>query len=252
MSSKPSLTTAAEVLAACERARIAVDCVPVVAFDADHTLWNADIGDLGWHAVVNDRLIRRGAGPALRAEVVTAGGSPTGDVHADARQLYDLYKQDRVSELAIVRAMTVCYAGWSVEELRALARRLARDVLAGARYEGVRGVFPLDADRDVLGAEVHIERGVLGAEMREPVTFFEGKVEALKILLPGKRPSFAFGDSKGDVPLLHHAARAAFAVNPRPQLRKLATERDGFYVFDPPRTVGGAVVRAPGTDRVIE
>ncbi len=35
-------------------------------------------------------------------------------------------------------------------------------------------------------------------------------------------------------------------------LRKLALEHERFHVFDPPRTVSGEPVRAPGTDRVIE
>ena len=175
--------------------------------------------------------------------------------------------------------MTVCYAGWSVGEVRELARKLSREVLSRARYEGVleiaqglkerglrvvvvsgsptwlvaegvRGVLPLDADANVFGAEVEVTGGLLRTKMRDPVTFFEGKVESLKALLPGKRPSFAFGDSKGDVPLLHHAGRAAFAVNPRPALRKLALEHEGFHMFLPARTVGGEPVRAPGTDRV--
>ncbi len=177
--------------------------------------------------------------------------------------------------------MTVCYAGWSEEELRALARRLRRETLEGAIYEGVveiarglkerglrvvvvsgsptwlvaegvRGILPLDPEEDVFGTLVEVTGGVLGARMRDPVTFFEGKVEALRQHFPGARPSFAFGDSKGDVPLLHHAARIAFAVNPRPQLRKLADELAGFRIFAPSRTVSGTPVRAPGTDRVIE
>jgi HAD superfamily phosphoserine phosphatase-like hydrolase len=255
--------------------------VPLVAFDADHTIWHADIGDLGWHAVVEGRRMRPEAGPGIAAELALAGARTTGEVHQDARLLYELYKQDKVSELSIVRAMTVCYAGWTRDELREFARELARREVARAIYdgiqeiarglkerglrvvvvsgsptalvaEGVRGIMPLDPERDVFGTDLEDQDGRLGVRLPEPVTFFEGKVEALRLLVPGKRPSFAFGDSKGDVPLLHHAARAAFAVNPRPLLRKLALEKENFFVLDPPRTIGGVAVRAPGTDRVIE
>jgi HAD superfamily phosphoserine phosphatase-like hydrolase len=281
---KRPLVSAPEVLAACDAALALTrpGVVPVAAFDADHTLWHADVGDLAWHALLDGRLIRKEAAPAIAAELALVSTPSSGEVHEDARRLYALYKEDRgVSELSIVRAMTVCYAGWTVAEVRELARRLSKEVLSRARYEGVveiarglkerglrvvvvsgsptwlvaegvRGVLPVDADADVFGAEVEIAAGVLGTTMRDPVTFFEGKVESLKALLPGKRPSFAFGDSKGDVPLLHHAGRAAFAVNPRPALRKLAEEHEGFHVFAPARTVGGELVRAPGTDRVIE
>jgi HAD superfamily phosphoserine phosphatase-like hydrolase len=280
---KEPLLTARDVLAACDEALEGgpQDAGPLAAFDADHTLWHADVGDLGWNAALDARRMKPAATVAIAAELELAGGESSGDVHEDAQRLYDLYKQDRVAELSIVRAMTVCYAGWTEEELRVLARRLRREVLEGAVYEGVveiarglkdrglrivvvsgsptwlvaegvRGLMPLDPEEDVFGTEVDVKEGVLGATMRDPVTFFVGKVEVLRQRFSGSRPSFAFGDSKGDVPLLHHAARLAFAVNPRPQVRRLADELPSFRVFAPARTVSGLPVRAPGTDRVIE
>ncbi len=283
-----TFATADEVLAACDRALAAsapAEALPLAAFDADHTLWNADAGDLAWHAALGARSFRAPAREALAGELALAGARSSGDVHEDARALYALYKQDRVSEISIVRAMTACYAGWTVDELRALGQRIAREHLDPARYEGmaevvaglrerglrvvvvsgsptwlvaegVRGRLPVDADEDVLGAEVEVAgdgsgTSVLASTMREPITFFEGKVAALAARFPG-RASFAFGDSGGDVPLLESAARLAFAVHPRPALRKLAGERARFRIFAPARTVSGTPVRAPGTDRVIE
>src|SRR5262249_37110832 len=118
--------------------------------------------------------------PVMARELERAGGRPSGDVHEDARALYDLYKQDRVEETAIVSAITFCYAGGSAAELRALGRRIVDERLAGARYdgiepvarglverglslvvvsgspkllveEGVRGWLPLVPERDVIG-----------------------------------------------------------------------------------------------------
>jgi HAD superfamily phosphoserine phosphatase-like hydrolase len=281
---KRALTTAGQVLAAVDEALAAPapsEAAAVAAFDADHTLWHADVGDLGWRACLEARLLKPASAAPLARELELVGARPSGEPHEDARALYALYKEDKVSEDAIVRAMTVCYAGWSHDEVEALSRRLARDAIARARYEGVaeiarglrergfrvvvvsgspawlvresvRGFLPVDPEVDIFGTLLESKSGILGAKMAEPVTFFEGKVEALKRAFPGKRPSFAFGDSKGDVPLLEHAARLAFAVNPRPQLRKLAFEHERFRVFDPERTVTGECVRAPGTDRVIE
>lgn len=239
------------------------------------------MGDLAWHAALKQRRFKPEAKEPLAQELRLTGGRSTGDPHEDANQLYALYKQDRVTEISIVRAMTVCYAGWTEDELRELGARLARNVLRPSVYEGmvevatglkerglrvvvvsgsptwlvaegVRGLLPLDPAKDVFGAEVVTESGVLGTKMRDPVTFFEGKVEALALTAPGTRASFAFGDSKGDVPLLKSVGRVAFAVNPRPQLQKLADEHEHFFVFRPSRTVSGQLVRPPGTDRVIE
>ena len=262
-------------------ARHVPEAAPVAAFDADHTLWHADVGDLAWHTALSERRLRPEAGPPLASELRLAGAETAGDPHEDARRLYALYKQDRVSEMSILRAMTVCYAGWSEAELLELGARLARETLASARYEGVaaiarglkerglrvvvvsgspswlvvegvRSFMPLDPARDVFGAQVTVEGGRLTGTMREPVTFFEGKVAALEPHLEGRRVAFAFGDSKGDVPLLESAARLAFAVHPRPALRALAEAGERFRLFLPPATVGGHAVRAPGTDRVIE
>src|SRR5688572_8045364 len=112
---KKVLATARDVLAACDEALARTpahaDAARLVAFDADHTLWHADVGDLAWHAALDARGFKPAAGDAMAVELHLAGGAPSGDVHADARSLYALYKEDRVTEMSIVRAMTVCYAG---------------------------------------------------------------------------------------------------------------------------------------------
>ncbi|MBI3725861.1 haloacid dehalogenase-like hydrolase [bacterium] len=280
MAQRP-LASPDEVLAACDEALARTcDAAPVAAFDADHTLWKADVGDLAWHAALEARRFTRSAGEALAREVELAGATSAGEAHEDARSLYSLYKDDRVSEDSIVRAMTVCYAGWTVRELRELGRSLARAVLDGARYEGileivrglvergirvvvvsgspvwlvsegVRGVFPIDPERDVFGAEVSVLGETIGTSMREPVAFFHGKVAILERELASRRPSFAFGDSRWDEPLLRHAARLGFAVNPRPALKKIADELETIRVFEPSRTVSGELVSPHETDRVI-
>jgi len=280
---KEALARAEQVLAACDAVLAAGadrSTVPVAAFDADHTIWKADVGDLAWHAALESRRLTALAGEALARELELAGAKPSGDPHADARAIYSLYKEDRVAEDSIVRAMTVCYAGWRVEEVRALGREIARSVLDGARYEGmleivrglvqrgirvvivsgspvwlvsegVRGVLPIDPDRDVFGAEAEVREGTVGTRMLEPMAFFHGKVAVLDQAFSKRPPLFAFGDSLWDEPLLRHAAKLGFAVNPRPRLRKVAEENERIRVFEPSRTVSGELVSPHGTDRVI-
>jgi phosphoserine phosphatase len=250
------------------------------AFDADHTLWHADLGDLAFNVGLTEKLFRREAAEPMARAVEKFGGQATGDVHRDAAALYALYKRDKVDETTIVIAMTFCWAGYAEDELRGLARRLVEEEIAPARYEGidrvaralverglallvvtgspkllveegVRGWLELEPGRDVLGIQLETVSGRLGTSVREPVTYHEGKVRAVLARTSGAPPAVAFGDSKGDVPLLESATAARVAVHPRPTMRRAARE-GGWLVFAPPRTVGGHAARAPGVDRVIE
>ena len=241
------------------------------------------MGDLAWHACLEDRLFRPAAARPIARELELVGAKPTGEPHEDARRLYSLYKEDKVSEDAIVRAMTVCYAGWTEAEVTALAKKLAGKVLSKARYEGiveiarglaerglrvvvvsgspkwfvregVRGVLPLDPEQDVFGTSVVLERGVLGADMIQPITFFEGKVKQLELALPGKRPSFAFGDFEGrrPAPAPRRSPRvrrepASPAAQARPRARTLLRLRAAANRVRRPR----ASARHRSGDRIV-
>src|SRR5439155_10976267 len=67
------------------------------------------------------------------------------------------------------------------------------------------------------------ENGVVAPRVVPPVTYGEGKVEALREGTRGARLVGAFGDSAYDFAMLR-AAEVGVAVRPKPELRSLADE----------------------------
>jgi len=167
-----------------------------------------------------------------------------------------LYRQGKVSEVAICGEMVQVYAGLRDEELRrAAAAYFAAEVetqifpemqalIAGLRAagteiwavsstndwvveEGVRR-FAIEPAR-VQAARVRVKEGVITSELIDVPTD-EGKAETLRrIGIP--RPDAVFGNSIHDAAMLEMAQRA-FPVNPTLQLDELAA-RHGWPVYYP-------------------
>jgi len=255
-----------------------------VASDADGTLWAADVAEIAWHRAVGERRLRPAAAPAMRALVEGAGAESRGDVHDDARLAWELYLTDRIDDWGMLAAMAFCFAGWRTGELVDLGREVAGAlaprvyattapllaalharghplaVISGSPRvlveEAVRAL-DLPGPVAVLGVELAVEGDVLGDRVVDPVTWEDGKVDALRAHAAGagagEAIAVAFGDTGGDLPLLRAASALRVLVHPRPGLRALARGEGGPWCeFAPARTVGGDDVRPPETDRVIE
>lgn len=248
-------------------------------FDADHTLWAGDLGDDAFLKALAERRLRPEAQPAVAEILARSGEAPSGDVHTDAARVHALYKADQVSEQDIIALELVCYAGWTVDEVRALAREIlaagleerfhveaepllraleglgyAVHVVSGSAHWLVEAAVEglgIHAQH-VLGARVHLEGERLGTRLHTPLTFWEGKLTAIESWLEHRRPRLVFGDSAGDLAMLV-SAQLPVAVNPRPGLvRALDEQRPGAWRRLLPRgTTGGHPVTVHQTDRVI-
>lgn len=249
-----------------------------VATDADGTLWAADVADLAWHRLLGERAARPAAAGVMRRLLEGAGRAATGEVHADAAAVYDLYRQDVIDDRAMVLAMTACWAGWRPEDVRAFGARLAREVVLPRAYattgELLRGLLArglqvavvsgsprllveeavgglgLPARPLVVGAETGVEGGVLGDRLLEPTPWEEGKVDALRARA-GVAAPVAMGDTLGDLALLEAADRLRVLVHPRPALRERARGAP-WALFAPGRTVSGEAVAPPASNRTIQ
>jgi phosphoserine phosphatase len=101
-------------------------------------------------------------------------------------------------------------AGWEIYVVSASALPLVTAV--AARY----GV---DADH-VLGVRTALKDGRLAAEVLPPVTWRQGKVDALKSRLGNRRPALAFGDSWTDFEMLTDAEHAVLVDRGKADLRE--------------------------------
>jgi phosphoserine phosphatase len=218
----------------------------LLAFDADGTLWAGDVGvDVLKLAVDEDRL-RAEAQPALTQLAETYGVAASASAAGTAKNLFDAYLDGRVPEREVCGAMTWCYAGFTREELWALAdEAFAREGLAERLRTELMPIFEFArrhalelavvsaspelivqravmhwniSPENVVGARSELARDRIVARLAEPVPYAQDKPLTLARRMPDYRLLASFGDSKFDLELLR-AAKIGVAVHPKPALR---------------------------------
>lgn len=219
----------------------------VACFDADGTLWSADLGEAMFRAAAQHGLLSAPGGVA----------SPT-----TVNGWWQLYSA-RVAESAVEAYGWCCraMAGNAVSTLEALAVEVTADfyptqrrpevegwvhrmhaagwqvwvVSASNRWAVIEGAkrLGIPAQR-VLGVELSLADSVATAELAQPVPYAQEKVAAL-----GRRGiaeyALAFGNTLGDANLLEHARLASVAVTPDAALYREAVRR-GWWVTSPDAT----------------
>jgi phosphatidylglycerophosphatase C len=272
-------STVDELLAEIGALRPGQDVAPTAAFDADGTLWAGDVGFLLFEWAVRHQALRpAAAGPLARA--LAGAGEASRDLHQDAWRLFELYREGRFGERDVCMMMAWCFAGWSAGDLHALARRVLEEAgYPGPVHEGVRSLVDgLRAQRlsivvvsgspcwvvveacRYLGIEppaifamtpCTTPEGRVGTDMVAPITYREGKVQAVRSACAGRRPLVAFGDSSGDLPMLEDAHRAV-AVTARPAVLEAARIRpERWRILPIRRTESGQEVVPATIDRMV-
>ena len=225
----------------------AVDERPaVLAFDADGTLWTGDVSDDVFLTACHECWLLDAAVPALKATAQNHGLSSAGSASALALRLFEAWHLGLIQERDLYAAMTVCYAGHQVEKLtqyaadvllrKNLPHRLRRETQAVFDWAASRHVrcvvvsaspqpivswaaarvgFPPEC---VIGAQIALENGVMGAKLAAPVPFGTHKCKLLKRHASGCRILAAFGDSDFDFEMLA-CAEMAVGVSPKPELQ---------------------------------
>lgn len=271
--------TTTELLASLENSGSLAD-VPAgqnwVATDADGTLWNADVAERAWDLALHERLLRPEAVEPISAVLREAGGQPTGEPHDDAREIWRLFLAGGVPDGPILRVMAACFAGFSVEEARAFGDRVFREHLQAKVYAETLPLFQAFAARglpliavsgspsflveaglrgiglqgEVRGVTLAVFQGKLTSEIVPPLTWNQGKVEAIAPFVGPQGPLVALGDSPGDRELLLEA-RHKILVHPRKSLLEVARQesaRGGWHLFAPERTADGEPVEQIAMD----
>jgi phosphoserine phosphatase len=211
----------------------------LAVFDCDGTLWAGDAGE-GFF----DWELKQGL---LPDEIVRW-----------ARPRYADYKAGRVAEDTMCGEMVTMHRGLAEVAVQQTATRFfnenfvsrifseMRDLVQRLQGQGcdvwavsstnewvIRAAmkhFGSDP-KNILAAAVEIEDGRITDRLLR-VPSGEGKPRAILNVI-GKTPDAAFGNSRWDAAMLE-IARHAFAVNPNPDLEKMARER-GWTVYRPAR-----------------
>ena len=212
----------------------------LAAFDCDGTLWSGDAGEgfFSWEmkwGLVSDETVRW------------------------ARARYADYLRGEVSEDDMCGEMVTINRGLEETKIRAaaheffeenIARQIfpeMRDLVRGLQQQGcevwavsstcewvIREAmkhFAIPPER-ILAADVIIENGRVTDQLIR-VPSGPGKPLAIREVVK-RSPDAAFGNSRWDTEMLGMAKRA-FAVNPNPDLEKVARER-GWPVYFPGNT----------------
>ena len=210
----------------------------LAVFDCDGTLWDGDAGEgfFDWElgrGVLPDKIARW------------------------ARTRYTDYKVGKISEDDMCGEMVTMHSGLAESEMQAVAKqyfdenfvsqifpemqelvsRLQRsgcDVWAVSSTNEwvIRAAMKhFGIDRKILAASVQIDNGLITDRLIR-VPSGEGKPRAIRDVI-GKVPDVAFGNSRWDAAMLA-IARHGFAVNPNPDLERMAREH-GWTIYQPAR-----------------
>jgi HAD superfamily hydrolase (TIGR01490 family) len=202
----------------------------VAFFDCDGTLWSGDAGERFFSWELQRRIVSREVADRIRAR------------YAD-------YKAGNVSEDEMCGEMVTIHEGIKESEMIAVANeffydRFVQNIFPEMRelvsrlqdmgshvwavsstnhwvIEAAMKRFNIPADR-ILAASAQVENGIITKRLiRVPSGY--GKPKAIREVAKVD-PDAAFGNSRWDAEMLK-IARHAFAVNPTPELKKMAMER---------------------------
>lgn len=207
-----------EQLSKCLDQELAINKNPVAVFDADGTLWDADLGEafFRWQ-IKNSNLANMPADPWRHYRDMKASGDPrpaylwlaqinqgqqfskiqawANQCVAEMQPLPMFEDQKKLIQLLLKKNVQIyvvtASVKWAVEP--------------GARILGL-------SDSHVLGVATKIENGIVTDKNAGEITYREGKLKALLEKTGGIKPFFASGNSPGDSTLLAAATRMSLAV----------------------------------------
>lgn len=191
---------------------------PVAAFDADGTLWDADLGENFFRWQITHRVLKnlpedpwkyyrnwKNSGDPRPAYLWLAQinqGHTLAEVNEWAEQaakslepLPIFEDQRKVIDLFRSKGVTVYIVTASVKWA----------VVPGAKRLGL----PAES---VLGISTKVKDGIIGTEQEGLITYREDKLRTLMTHTKGIQPFFVSGNTMGDYHLLHGASLLALAV----------------------------------------
>lgn len=199
---------------------------PVAAFDADGTLWDADLGEGFFQYLIDHRKVSLPADPwAHYLELKKKNGDPR-EAYLWLAQILEGQKIDTVRQWAkeaVERNPLPLFPEQKllIDRLRAQGIRVFV-VTASVKWAVEPGakVLGLEYD-DVIGVETEVENYVVTKQQKGPITYKAGKVDALLLKTGGQPPFLASGNTMGDFALLESATLEKLAVSAAAENEKL-------------------------------
>ncbi len=191
---------------------------PVAAFDADGTLWDADLGEsfFKWQ-IANSQLSNLPANPWKYYRDWKESGDPRPAYLwlAQINQGQSLKQVQDWAERAVQSAEPLPIFP---EQKKLIRWLLDRNVEVYIITASVKWSVEPGANRlglrfsSVLGVKTRVIDGLVTDEADGPMTYKEGKPQALVEATGGRKPFLACGNTMGDFALLQSSTRLSMAV----------------------------------------
>lgn len=229
-----------------------------IAFDADGTLWDGDVGEHFFDFALREDLFRDAALPALRALAAQYHQPLLDNPTQQAAVLMAAWRREEVPERVACEFMAWGFAGWAPAELHEhVLRALDEFELERRYYAPLMGVLDWAHSHDhwafvvsaspsfvvepaverlgiaahrVLACGVAVRSTLMLPQLTPPLPYAEGKVQALRRVLQERNLLAAFGDNHFDEALLR-SARVAVAVRPKPSAAPCLARVPGVWLL---------------------
>jgi phosphoserine phosphatase len=234
----------------------------LIAFDADGTIWDVDVGVSIFEALLERGDVRPEAGEALAEDArrFNIPLPPGAGAMEAAAALHQAFFDKRYPDDLAYAMNAWAFAGHTEAE----ADAIALEVLSSLRVaERIRPAFPrliewaaargvdayvvsaspvwiiragaallgLGPDRGIAMAPA-VRGGVIEPRIEGPICYGDGKLAKIRATRPGAALLGAFGDSAWDAAMLR-AARVPVAVMPSEGLLQMADSIPNIVVMDP-------------------
>ncbi len=239
----------------------------LVAFDADFTIWEVDVGVSIFEALLARGDVRPEAEEALVADAQRFGiglppgapGAPGGSALGAARALHEAFFDGRYPDDLAYAMNAWAFAGHTEREAEAIAAEVLRELRVA---EHIRPAFPkliewaakrgvdayvvsaspvwivragaallgLPADR-AIAMQPAVSGGTIEPRIDGPICYGDGKLAKIRATRPDAVLLGSFGDSPWDAAMLR-ASRVPVAVSPSEKLLAIAGTIPNLVVMD--------------------
>jgi phosphoserine phosphatase len=192
---------------------------PVAAFDADGTLWNADLGENFFHFQIENKLVPLPENPWEHYRKWKESGDPRPAYLwlAQINEGHQLSEVRQWSENCLKKQEPLPFFTPQQNLINYLIHQGVKVfvVTASVKWAVEPGAFRLGIpEEQVLGVATKIEEnGRVTSAQAGAMTYREGKTQALLTATKGQLPFLCSGNTMGDFNLLESSSGLALAVN---------------------------------------
>ncbi len=188
-------------------------------FDADGTLWDTDLGENFFNYQIDNKCVNLPANPWNHYQDMKKLNDDPRLAYVWLAQINQTKTIDQVRKWSLDAFSAIQPVPIFSEQKKLIEFFLENQVCifivtASIRWAVEPGALALGLSKEnVIGIETKVQNDIISSEAIYPVTYKEGKVEALLKHTGGVLPFFASGNSTGDTELLKAATHLQLVVS---------------------------------------